>query len=163
MHYVLIKCTGKRKKVLENVIESTWFGANFGTNKCSNLNWFMYVTVPFFFFEHPSVLTEKRMLHRFCFSVISEGSWERTYILSASFSISGGLAWSLRILAFPNYIKAPKNMSGRQCLYLVIEGGLYFFLSFEQYCDIHPRCLVGFCVASMLSIFLILCYRKVKF
>ena len=64
---------------------------------------------------------------------------------------------------FPNHIKAPKNMSGRQCLYLVIEGGLYFFLSFEQYCDIHPRCLVGFCVASMLSIFLILCYRKVKF
>ena len=73
------------------------------------------------------------------------------------------LAKSLRILAFPNYIKAPKNMSSRQCLYLVIEGGSYFFLSFEQYCDIHLRSLVGFCIASMLSIFLILCYCKVKF
>ena len=59
MHYVLIKCTGKRKKVLENAIESTWFGANFGTNKCSNLNWFMYVTVPFFFLWAPLSLDRK--------------------------------------------------------------------------------------------------------
>ena len=163
MHYVLIKCTGKRKKVLENAIESTWFGANFGTNKCSNLNWFMYVTVPFFFLWAPLSLDRKANVPSLLFFCHFRRVLRTNIHTQCFIQYFGRSCVITPYFGFPQLHKSSQKYVWSSVFIFGHWRWSLFFLSFEQYCDIHPRCLVGFCVASMLSIFLILCYRKVKF